>query len=170
MSSLTCDSFCLLHLKRQSHTSFHMLIICRVYLSFPPTPPQGSSGHFHDFLLIFSFWQFDNDISKCVSLFVYPAWDLLIFLDMHNDVCLQNWGFFSPMSSNIYIFVLPHSLPSPSGTPVMCMIDYFVPEVARLCSFFKDIFSFYSSEWTFYLRYCFRYCFSLLEFPCRSCL
>lgn len=113
MSFLICgDSFCLLHLKRQSHTNFLRLSICRVDLLIccplvcivflSPLP----SGHFHDILLIFSFWQFNDDMSKCISLFIYLILDwLLLFLDMYIDVFLQIWAVFSPISSNIYIYI-----------------------------------------------------------------
>lgn len=157
--------------KRQSHTSF-LILICTVYLStfcpwvcnVCPSPP--TSGLIHDILLIFGFWQFNEDIPKYVSFFIY-AWMCCWCLDVYINVFLQIWRIFSPISYIYICKMLPHLLSSPSGTPIVCITDSVVPDITKtLLMFLKSVFlPFFRLDLLFQIL-----SFYFLEFPFRPFL
>lgn len=58
------------------------------------------------FKFLFALWQFDYDVSRCGSLWVYPPWSLLSFLDVWINVFIEFSRFLGIIFSNICSFFL----------------------------------------------------------------
>lgn len=101
----------------------------------------------------FSFGQFDCDMSKCWSLWVYHSWNILNFVDGHVVVFPQIWGVFCHYFFKY--FFGSFSLFSPVTSIMSIMVCLWCHtslwgSVHCLCSLFLSFFSGRSAQLTYF--------------------
>ena len=99
---------------------------------------------FQYFFFVFNCCQFDYCVSRCVSPWVYPAWDSLRFLDLGGYFLSHVREVFD---YNLFKYFLGSFLSSRSGTPIMRMLLRLMlsQRSLRLSSFLFVLFSLFCS-------------------------